>query len=472
VSRYDAVVVGSGPNGLAAAITLAQHGKSVLVLEAQPTPGGGLRSRELTLPGYVHDVCAAIVPLCVGSPFFRQAPLSDFGLEMIWPPAALAHPFDDGTAAILERAVEHTAAGLGPDQAAYRRLMAPLAANARHVVDDLLGPLAWPRHPLSFGRFGLLAALPASLLARVAFRGSHARGLFAGLAAHSMLPLEAPISAGFGLTLGLLGHAVGWPMARGGSQRIADALVGYLRALGGEVQTSAPVGTLDDLPQHGAALLDLTPRQVLSVAGSALPQRYRRVLARYRYGLGVFKVDWALDGPIPWTAAACARAGTVHLGGTLDEVAASERAAWAGEHTDRPFVLLVQHTLFDSTRAPTGRHTAWAYCHVPPGSTLDRTDAIEAQVERFAPGFRQRILARNTLNPLDLERYNANYIGGDINGGVQDLGQMWTRPAARVVPYSTPNPRVFVCSSSTPPGGGVHGMCGAYAARAALRRLR
>jgi phytoene dehydrogenase-like protein len=470
--RYDAVVVGSGPNGLAAAITIARAGKSVLVLEAEQQLGGGARSLELTLPGFVHDICAAILPFAVASPFFRDLPLDRYGLRMVHSPTVLAHPLDDGTAVTLERSVDDTAASLGIDAAGYRRVMGPVVSDTRRVMADLLSPMRLPRHPISLARFGMLALLPATLLARRAWRGQPARALFAGLAAHSALPLERPVSSGFGLTLGLLGHTVGWPLAEGGTQRLTDAMIGYLGSLGGEVVGGSRVTSLSDLPAHDTALLDVSPRQVLQIAGKDLPERYTRVLRRYRYGPGVFKVDWALDGPIPWAAKECARAATLHLCGTLDEVAASERAAFSGQHSDRPFVLLAQQTLFDPSRAPDGKHTAWGYCHVPHGSTRDMTDAIERQVERFAPGFRNRIVARSTLNSRQLEARNANHVGGDIHGGVQDLGQLWTRPAARVVPYSTPDPRLWICSSSTPPGGGVHGMCGFLAAQAALRRLR
>jgi phytoene dehydrogenase-like protein len=467
----DAVVVGSGPNGLAAAISLAQAGRSVTVLEAEAQLGGGARSMPLTLPGYVHDLCSAVHPFASGSPFLRSLPLREHGLEMIHPPTPLAHPFDDGSAATLERSIDATASGLGRDAAAYCRLMQPLANAWSGLMDDILGPLRWPAHLVSFARFGLFGLAPAAGLARLWFRDERARGLFAGLAAHSVLPLERPVSAAFAVVLGLLGHVTGWPIARGGTQRITDALVSYLASLGGEVVASRRVTSLAALPPHRVALLDLTPREILKVAGPALPARYTRVLSRYRYGPGVFKLDWALDGPIPWTAAACARAGTLHLGGTLDEIADAEAAVWRGEHPERPFVLLSQPTLFDPSRAPAGRHTAWGYCHVPNGSTVDMTDAVERQIERFAPGFRQRIVARSALFAGDVERHNANCVGGSIGGGVQDLGQMWTRPAARIVPYTTPLRSVFVCSSATPPGGGVHGMCGVFAAQVALRRL-
>jgi phytoene dehydrogenase-like protein len=467
----DAIVVGAGPNGLAAAITLARAGRSVQVIEAAATAGGGVRSAELTGPGYLHDVCSAIHPMVAGSPFLRELPLAEHGLEMIDPPAPLAHPFDDGTAATLERSVDATATALGPDADAYRRLMAPLADDAERLMTELLGPVVHrPRHPLALARFGVAALRSGSGLARSRFRGRDARGLFAGLAAHSMLPLEAPLSASFGLVLAILAHPVGWPLPRGGSQRIADALASYLASLGGELTTSREVTSLGELPHSRAVLLDLTPRQVLAIAGDRLPDRYRRRLGRYRYGPGVCKVDYALDGPIPWRAEGCARAATVHLGGELDEIAASERAVAAGAHPERPFVLLAQQSLFDPSRAPSGAHTVWAYCHVPNGSGRDVSAAIEAQIERFAPGFRDRITARHVITAPELERYNPNYVGGDINGGLQDLRQLLMRPIPSLVPYSTPAPGVYMCSSSTPPGGGVHGMCGHLAALLALRR--
>jgi phytoene dehydrogenase-like protein len=465
----DAVIVGAGPNGLAAAITLARAGRSVLVVEGKKTIGGGTRSAELTLPGYVHDVCAAIHPLGVASPFFRGLPLADHGLEWVFPPAAIAHPLDDGSAILVQRSVAATAAQLGGDAAAYRRLMGPLTADWRNVLGEMLGPLRFPRHPLSMVRFGLPALLPAATLAKMLFRGERARAVFAGMAVHAMMPLEWPATAAFGLMLGILAHGVGWPMARGGSQRIADALAAHLRSLGGEVLTDRPIARFDDLPPARATLFDVTPRQLEKIAGDRLPSSYRRKLQGYRYGPGVFKVDYALDGPAPWRAPECLQAGTVHLGGTLDEIAASERAVWRGEHPERPYVLFVQQTLFDPTRAPAGKHTAWAYCHVPHGSTVDMTGRIEAQIERFAPGFRERILARSTRTAAEMAAYNPNYIGGDINGGVQDLRQLYTRPVASLNPYATPAGGIFLCSSSTPPGGGVHGMCGYFAAQAALK---
>jgi phytoene dehydrogenase-like protein len=468
----DAIVVGSGPNGLAAAIVLARAGVSVRVLEAAATVGGGARSAELTLPGFVHDVCSAIHPLGVSSPFFRTLPLAEHGVEWIEPPAALAHPFDDGSAALLERSPEVVVRGIGEDEARWRRLFAPLVRDAEPLLEDILAPVHVPAHPIALARFGARAAPPATTLARLSFRGEKARGLFAGLAAHSMLRLDRPPTAAFGLVLGLLGHSVGWPFPRGGSQRLSDALASYLRALGGEIETGRRVESLAELGDTRAVFLDVTPRGLLALAADRLPDRYRRGLERYRYGPGVFKLDWALDGPIPWRAEGCARAATVHLGGTLAEIAASEAAPGHGEVVERPFVLLAQQSLFDPTRAPAGHHTAWAYCHVPNGSTVDMTARIEAQVERFAPGFRERILARSALGPAEIERYNANYVGGDINAGAATLSQLFTRPVARVSPYTTPLPGVFLCSASTPPGGGVHGMCGFHAARAGLEYLR
>jgi phytoene dehydrogenase-like protein len=466
---YNAIVVGAGPNGLAAAITLARAGWAVQVREAAPTLGGGARSAELTLPGFRHDVCSAIHPLGLASPFFRSLPLSDFGLEWIHPAAPLAHPLDDGTAVLLERDVEATAAVLGADANAYRRLMGLILDEWKKIIHEFLGPLRLPRHPLAMTGFGLLAMQSARGLAQRAFRGERARALFAGMAAHSIQPLERPPTAAFGLMLAMLGHAVGWPMAKGGSQKIADALAAHLRSLGGEIITDARVDSLDDLPPARAVLLDVTPRQLLRLAGHRFPASYREALARYRYGPGVFKIDFALSAPIPWKAQACLRASTVHLGGTLEEIAAGERGVWQGEHAQRPYLILVQHSLFDRSRAPEGKHTAWAYCHVPNGSDVDMTDRIVAQIERFAPGFRDCILAHSARTAAAMEAYNPNYVGGDINGGVQDFAQLFTRPAIRFPPYATPAPGLYLCSSATPPGGGVHGMCGYFAAQTVLK---
>jgi phytoene dehydrogenase-like protein len=455
---------------LAAGIELARAGRSVVVLEAHETVGGGTRSAELTLPGFVHDVCSAVHALVAGSAFFRGLPLEELGIELVHPPAPLAHPLDDGTAVLLERSVEETAAGLGEDAEAWRRLFGPLVDSSDDLLEDVLGSLRRPRHPLLLARFGLHAIRSADGLARSAFSGERARALFGGLAAHSMLPLSAPVSASFGLVLGVLGHALGWPVARGGSQRIAGGLAAHLRSLGGEIETGRRVTSLDGLPPARAVLLDVTPRQVLRLAGDRLPSRYARALAGYRYGPGAFKLDYALDGPIPWSAPKCERAATVHLGGTLSELAASEEAVARGRAPEAPFVLVAQQSLFDDSRAPEGKHTVWAYCHVPNGWAGDASDAIERQLERFAPGFRDRVLARSVHSPADFERYSENYVGGDINGGLQDVRQLFARPVPRLVPYSTPVPGLYLCSSSTPPGGGVHGMCGVNAARAALAR--
>jgi phytoene dehydrogenase-like protein len=466
---YDAVVVGAGPNGLAAAIEIARAGRSVLVREGAAIPGGSVRSAELTLPGFVHDLCSAVYPMSVASPFFHSLPLADHGLTWIEPPAPVAHPLEGGEAVLQERSVAVTAEGLGRDREAYRDLLQPLVEDWPLLQEALLRPiLRWPRHPLALGRFGLLALRSARGLAQAAFREERARALFAGHAAHSILPLEAAISASFGLVLALTGHAVGWPAPRGGAQEITRALTSLLRSLGGDLETGAPVRSLDELPASRLVLCDVTPAGLLRLAGDRLPASYRRALARFRHGPGAFKMDWALAEPIPWRSPACLRAGTVHVGGTLAEIAASERAPWRGQHAERPFVLLAQPSLFDPMRAPDGKHTAWAYCHVPNGSTFDMTDRIESQVERFAPGFRERILARSVLPPAGLERTNPNLVGGDVGGGANTFRQVLARPVFKRVPYATPVRGLYLCSASTPPGGGVHGMCGYLAAQAAL----
>ena len=468
---YDAVVVGAGPNGLAAAVELARNGRSVAVLEAESTIGGGTRSAELTLPGIVHDMGSAIHPLGYVSPFFRTLPLEEHGLEWVHPPAPLAHPFDGGTAALLERSVKETAAGLGSDAGAYRKLMRGIVEDTDRIVSLLLGKPRPIRHPLAFAATGLRAFRSARGFAGSYFGGERAKGLFAGNAAHSFLPMEQPLSAMFGIVLGTLGHAAGWPFPKGGAQKIADALASYLLSLGGEVYTGFRVRSVGELPYARSVVFDVTPRQLLGIAGEHFTGRYRRSLGRYRYGPGVFKVDFALDGPVPWEAGECLRAGTIHLGGTLAEISAGEAAVARGEHPERPFVLLAQQSLFDRTRSPEGKHTVWAYCHVPNGSTFDMTARIEGQIERFAPGFRDRILAKRTFGPADLERQNANLVGGDINGGYMDIRQFVARPFPRPNPYSTPAPGLYICSSSTPPGGGVHGLGGFLAARSALRYL-
>ena len=469
--ELDAVVIGSGPNGLSAAVELARNGAAVLVLEAAGTIGGGTRTAELTLPGFHHDVCSSAHPLGILSPYFSTLPLREHGLTWIQPAASVAHPLEREPAVILGPSLEATALSLGQDANAYRRLIGPLLHSPDELLAEVLGPAHLPRHPMVLARFGLPALLPATVLGRSLFREQRARALLAGTAAHSVLPLSKPVSAAVGMLFLLSAHLQTWPVARGGSASITNALAGYLRSLGGSIETDRPVRSLADLPPARVQLFDTSPAQVATIAGSMLPRGYVDHLRAFRYGPGIFKVDGALDGPIPWSDPACLSAATVHVGGTLDEIAAAEAAVWRGEHPDRPFVLVVQPSIADPTRAPKGRHTAWGYCHVPSGSNVDLTTVLERQVERYAPGFRDRILARHAVRTADLERYNPNNVGGSITGGVNDLGQLFTRPAVRADPYSTPNPRVFICSASTPPGGGVHGMCGFHAARSALQRL-
>jgi phytoene dehydrogenase-like protein len=470
--KYDAVVVGAGPNGLAAAIRLAQARQRVLLLEANATIGGGARSAELTLPGFVHDVCSAIHPLAIGSPFFRDLPLAQYGLEWIHPEFPLAHPLDDGTAVVLARSIDETSDNLGVDGPAYCRLMSPLLDHWKDLADEFLQPmLHLPRRPLILARFAQHAVRSASALAHGRFKNERARALFAGIAAHSFLRLTQIPSSAFALVLGLAGHAVGWPMPRGGTQNLSRALAAYFQSLGGEITTEQPVHDLSQLPETRLTLLDLTPRQFLQISGKRLPKSYRRRLEAYRYGPGVFKIDYALDAPIPWTAKECRTAGTIHIGGTFDEIERSESLVCSGAHPEQPFVLLAQPTLFDSSRAPQGKHIAWAYTHVPNGSSVDMTNRIEQQIERFSPGFRQHILARHVMRCADLEARNANLVGGDINGGAADLMQLIARPVFSLCPYRSPIPGVYICSSSSPPGGGVHGMCGYHAATAALKSI-
>ncbi len=475
----DAIVVGGGPNGLAAAIELARAGHSVQVLERGPEAGGGARTAQLTLPGYWHDVCSAVHPLATGSPFLSGLGLERYGLELLYPEVQAAHPLHDGSAVAVYRSIERTATGLGAgagtgrDPGAYASLIGPLARGWPALAELTLGPLTrLPRAPLLAARFGLVGLRSLEGLAAARFQGERARALLAGMGAHSLRPLGAPGTSAFALVLLALAHATGWPVARGGSQAITTALRACLEAHGGVVQTGREVSSLRELGDAKIVLFDLAPRQVLSICGDALPPRYRAALGRFRYGPGVFKVDYALSGPVPWLAAACRCAATVHVGGSLGEIAASELAVAQGGHPRRPFVLVAQQSLLDPARAPAGMHTLWAYCHVPNGSALDMTDAIEAQIERFAPGFGELVLARASRGPAQLEAENPNYVGGDINGGLASLRQTFARPLLRRCPYATPNPRLFLCSSSTPPGGGVHGMCGYHAARAAIREIR
>lgn len=467
-SEFDAVVVGSGPNGLAAAIVLQQKGLSVLLIEGRDTIGGGMRTAELTLPGFHHDICSSVHPLGIASPFFSALPLREYGLEWIDPPVAAAHPFDGDREALLVRSAAATAGWLGADGPVYQRLLDPLVKDWPLLAPQILGPLRFPSHPVVMARFGLVGLPSVTMLAR-RFQTMQARGLLAGMAAHAMQPLTNLSTAAVSLLFLLTGHGKGWPMPRGGAATIATALSAYFQELGGVIQTGTPVTSLSQLPPSKALLLDLTPRQLLQLGGHRWSSLYAWQLQRYRYGMGVFKIDWALADPIPFSALGCRQAGTVHLGNTFEEIAASEAATARGMHAEQPFVLLTQPSLFDMTRAPQGKHVAWAYCHVPGGSQKDMTAIIERQVERFAPGFRERILARHVLDTAQLEAYDPNYVGGDINGGVMDIRQLFTRPALRRSPYRTSAKGIYICSSATPPGGGVHGMCGYHAARRALK---
>lgn len=467
---YDAVVVGSGPNGLAAAIYLQQNGLSVLLLEGKAEIGGGMRSAELTLPGFMHDICSAVHPLAAGSPFFQQLPLAGHGLEYIYPEIAAAHPFDNGKAAVLKQSVEETAKLLGSDEQAYLSLMQPIVKDWPSIAPDVLGPLHFPKHPLAMARFGLPALTPATHLAK-RFKTPEAKGLLAGMAAHAMQPLTNMATSAIALVLMANGHLKGWPVPKGGSNNIANALASYFVSIGGKIETGVYVRSMEQLPSAHAVLFDVSPRQLLQIAGHKFSSLYKWQLERYRYGMGVFKIDWALDAPIPFKAEGCLRAGTVHIGNTLQEIADGEQQIWNGHHPEKPYVLLAQQSLFDTSRAPASKQTAWAYCHVPNGSTVDMTNIIENQVERFAPGFKERILAKHTMNTAQVEEYNPNYIGGDINGGVIDIGQLFTRPALRWSPYKTSARGIYLCSASTPPGGGVHGMCGYYAAKRVLKDL-
>lgn len=467
----DAIVIGAGPNGLAAAIELARNGQRVRVVEAADEIGGGTRNAELTLPGFVHDICSAVHPMGILSPFFTQLPLAEHGLVWLRPGASVAHPLDDGPAVMLYRSLARTAEGLGRDGRAYRRLVGPFVDDVIGLLGDAMAPLRPPKHPLQMARFGLRAAFSANRLARLLFREERARALLAGCAGHAVLPLSQPLTAALGVLFAVTGHAENWPVAQGGSQSVTRALGSYLRSQGGEIETGRRIERLGDLPEARVILFDTSPEQLARIAGDALPLGYRRRLGRYRYGPGVFKLDWALDGPIPWKDPACLEASTVHVGGTLEEICASERDMYAGRHSERPYLIVCQQSQFDASRAPAGKHTGYAYCHVPHGSTLDRTAAIEAQIERFAPGFRDRILARHAMNTADFERHNPNYKGGAITGGVSDALQLFNSPVTRLDPYSTPNPRLFICSAASPPGGGVHGQCGYWAARSAIRRL-
>jgi len=468
--EYDAVVIGSGPNGLAAAITLQRAGLSVLVIEGADKIGGGMRTSELVLPGYLSDVCSAVHPMGAGSPFLQELPLEKFGLEYINPPVLAAHPFDDGTASVLLQSLQQTADRLGADKDAYLQLIGSVVDLWPGIAKDVLGPLHMPQHPLDLMKFGLPALRSALSIAKK-FKTPEAKGLWAGMAAHSFLPLDQLTTAAVGLVLMANGHLKGWPIPKGGSQQIANALGGYFESIGGKIETGRYIKSLKDLPSAKAFLFDVSPKQLLDIAGESFSGFYRRQLKNYRYGAGVFKVDWALDGPVPFTAAECREAGTVHIGGSIADIVHSEKEASGGRVTEKPFVLLAQQSLFDAGRAPEGKQTLWGYCHVPNGSILDRTEAIENQVERFAPGFKDRIIARHTFNTAQIESYNPNYIGGDINGGILDIWQLYTRPALKLSPYNTSAKGLYICSASTPPGGGVHGMCGYNAGKKALKDI-
>ncbi len=465
-----ACVIGAGPNGLSAAIVLAQAGGQVEVFEAESTPGGAARTMELTLPGFMHDFGSAVYPLGAGSPFFSSLPLDNYGLEWVHSPAPLAHPLDDGTAVVLERDLAAAKASLGIDGNAWERLMRPFVERWSAFAPEVLRPVnLFPKHPFLMARFGAVGFLRATTIAR-RFRSERTRALFAGLAAHSFLALDEPLSGAFGLMMAIPAHAVGWPIPRGGAQWLTNALCCHLATLGGSVKSSSRVEDLAELSGYDLILCDVTPRQMLKLGGSRFSEAYRRQLERHQYGPGVFKVDYALNAPIPWKAADCRRAITVHLGGSFEEIAESERAVRKGKHAERPFVLLAQPSLFDPQRAPAGKHTAWAYCHIPNGSTVDMLSKLEDQIERFAPGFRDCVLARRVSSPADLEAMDANLIGGDVQGGLIDVRHFLFRPTWRH--YATSDKSVYICSASTPPGGGVHGMCGYHAAKAALKQWK
>jgi phytoene dehydrogenase-like protein len=468
--EYDAIIVGSGPNGLAAAITLQRHGLTVLLVEAKKVIGGGLRSDALTLPGFVHDICSAIHPMAAASPFFRSLPLESHGLEFIFPEVCAAHPLSNGKAIALSRSLAETVRDMGQDGHIYRKMIEPIVNSWPLLAPDALGPIRFPAHPVLFARFGL-KAIESALVISKRFTTPEAKALWAGMCAHSMLPFTKASSAAIGLVLAAVGHVHGWPIARGGSQKIADSLANYFIAGGGKIETGFFVKSLSELPSAKTVLFDVSPRQLLQIAGHKLSSLYKWQLGRYRYRMGAFKVDFALDGPIPFTSELCRRAGTVHIGNTFEEIAQSEYAAWNNKAIEKPFVLVAQQSVFDPSRAPEGKHTAWAYCHVPNGSNKDMTSAIETQIEQCAPGFRDRIIGRHVMSPSDLETYNPNYVGGDINGGAIDISQLFTRPALRLSPYRSSAKGIYICSASTPPGGGVHGMCGYHAAKQALRDI-
>lgn len=468
---YDAIIIGSGPNGLSAAIEIARKELKVLCVEAADTIGGGMRTTALTLPGFAHDFCSAVHPTGILSPYWKELPLDEFGLEWICPPASVAHPLDNQPAVLLTQSIEETMNNLGEDGKAWEKMLRPFLKNPEAIIKDGLKPLGIPDYPFLMARFGMKAMLPATTLAKLLFKEERAKALLAGCSAHSILPLDKPFSAAIGLMFALMGHVVNWPVAKGGSVAISDALGAYFTSLGGEIQTGLKITSLDQLPESKVILFDTDPHQLAEIAKEHLPDRYIRRLKKYNYGPATFKVDWALDESIPWKDKRCLLASTVHVGGTIEEVNHSEKSAWNGKHVDKPFVMLCQQSEFDTTRAPSGKQTGYAYCHVPNGSEVDMTEAIENQIERFAPGFKDIILSKHITTTKAFSLYNGNYVGGAITGGAADITQLFTRPVARLDPYSTPNPKLFLCSASTPPGGGVHGMCGYFAAKSALKRL-
>lgn len=469
--KYDVVIIGSGPNGLSAGIVLAEKGLKVMIAEGAETLGGGTRTSELTIPGFRHDICSAVHPMGYLSPYFKTLPLDKFGLEWILPEASAAHPLDNESAVILSKSIEETANNLGVDAKKYIKLVTPFVEKSNNLLSDSLKPLGFPKDPLLFMKFGLKALQPASYFSRHAFEDERTKALFAGCTAHSILPFDKYFTSAIGLMFLITGHVENWAIPKGGSQNIANALASYFKSLGGEIKCSMKVNNLSQLPEAKKYIFDTDPVQLASIANDKLPQSYRKKLNNYRFGPGVFKVDYALDGTIPWKDSRCLKASTVHVGGTFAEIAKSEKEVWEGRHSEKPFVMLSQQSQFDSTRAPDGKHTGWAYCHVPNGSTLDMTKQIENQIERFAPGFKDIILAKSTMTPKDFYNYNPNYVGGAITGGAADIFQLFTRPVARFDPYSTPNSNIFICSASSPPGGGVHGMCGFYSAMSVLKSL-
>jgi phytoene dehydrogenase-like protein len=469
--KYDAVVIGGGPNGLAAAITLQRAGAAVKIFEAKDTIGGGMRSAELTLPGFIHDVCSAIHPMAIESPFFSQLPLRDFGLKGIFPQYSLAHPFEDGEGVILANSIDQTACYLGKDDKSYKKLMVPLVDNWPDFNKNILGPLSIPRNPLPLARFGIKALLPADKFCNYFFKEAKAKALIAGCAAHSLLPLDHLATSAIGLVLALTGHRRGWGLPEGGTQQLANALCNYFKSLGGEIEVNAEIKNINDIPQAKVIIFDTSPTQLVEIAGERLSEQYKKSLSRFKLGWGVYKVDFALSEPVPWKFKFAQRAGTLHLGGKMEEIMESEKAVSEGRVSENPFVLYAQQSMFDKTRAPEGKQTGWAYCHVPNGYSQNVRELIIKQIEKYAPGFREIILSMHTFSPSDYQAYNSNYIGGDINGGSQDITQIFSRPVLSLSPYRTSAKGIYLCSSSTPPGGGVHGMCGFHAAKRALKDI-